>query len=311
MAGDFVFCEFCGKPLQGGSLFCEFCGRLVKDENTSNISAHIYPKTEPLPAPVYPETELPPAPPYPKTELPSGTLSGEIPASTVMANSNLSPVPSFTSSEKYETSHTLSHKPEKKPFFGIAGLAAGCIVLVVIFSAVLIAGVIFVPPLMDVNPTAEPTNIIDYDLPSEPDTSLEETEDYDYTSDYLDEPLLEPTADITYESPEDPLSIVEENYDAINDKDFKRAYGFRSNDWRLKNSYEDYYKLWKTNIVISLKEAEILYQSEEKAKIKIRLYSEDNDYNTGKISRAYYNGSVYLIKEKGEWKISEVNVEKE
>jgi len=58
MAEDPVFCEFCGKPLQAGSLFCEFCGRAVKDDNTANNSAPIYPMTDFPSAPLYQKTEL-------------------------------------------------------------------------------------------------------------------------------------------------------------------------------------------------------------------------------------------------------------
>lgn len=106
-----------------------------------------------------------------------------------------------------------------------------------------------------------------------------------------------------------PMDILKQNYSAINNKNFEEAYNLRSKGGKGKyKSYDDFYKNWKNNITISLKEAEVLYQSKEKAKIKVRLYSEDNDEKSDKIIKAYYEGVIYLSKEEGQWKMDEANI---
>ena len=102
--------------------------------------------------------------------------------------------------------------------------------------------------------------------------------------------------------------ILKQNYTAINNRDFKEAYNLRSKSYKSKTSYEAYYDIWKTNITIRLLEAEILEQSDKRAKAKIKLYSEDNTLGSEQINKAIYNGIVYLINEDGNWKIGGVDI---
>ncbi len=108
-----------------------------------------------------------------------------------------------------------------------------------------------------------------------------------------------------------PSEVLRENYMAIKDKDFKKAYEFRSSKWKKKNSYERFYEVWSPNIDIALSDVEIISETGSSAKLKFRLYSEDTDSVSGEIYKAFYRGSVFLIKEGGEWKIDEIEAEKE
>ncbi|HPZ10023.1 MAG TPA: zinc ribbon domain-containing protein [Candidatus Eremiobacteraeota bacterium] len=105
-----------------------------------------------------------------------------------------------------------------------------------------------------------------------------------------------------------PVDILKQNYAAINNREFEEAYNLRSKSYRSKTSYEEYYDIWKTNITISLKETEILEQSDQRAKIRIKLYSEDKDKNSEQTDKALYSGVIYLINEDGNWRIDRVDI---
>ena len=109
----------------------------------------------------------------------------------------------------------------------------------------------------------------------------------------------------------EPLEVLKENYLSINNKDFKKSYSCRTEEWKENNPYDDYYKNWSTNITIILEEVEVIFENQENSQMKIRLYSEDKNPLTGKIDKGYYSGKAFLINEKGEWKIGKVKVERE
>ncbi|MEQ8189493.1 MAG: zinc ribbon domain-containing protein [Candidatus Eremiobacterota bacterium] len=107
------------------------------------------------------------------------------------------------------------------------------------------------------------------------------------------------------------MEFINENYSALEKKDFKKAYDFKSSDWKEKNTCEDYCKYWKDNITIKLDRAEIIEESDKTAKAKIRYYAEDKNPKTGKTDKDFYSGTIELIKEDGEWRIKNVQSEKE
>jgi len=121
------------------------------------------------------------------------------------------------------------------------------------------------------------------------------------------EPTITPDISKTIQS-SSIEDILKQNYIAINDKEFQEAYNLRSKSYKSKTSYEAYYDIWKTNITIRLLETEILEQSDKRAKVKIKLYSEDNALGSEQINKAIYNGVVYLINEDGNWKIGGVDI---
>jgi hypothetical protein len=107
------------------------------------------------------------------------------------------------------------------------------------------------------------------------------------------------------------MEFITENYSALEKKDCKKAYDFKSSDWKEKNTYDDYCKYWKDNITIKLDNAEIIEESDKTAKAKIRYYAEDKNPKTGKTEKGFYSGTIDLIREEGEWKIKNVQSEKE
>jgi len=118
-------------------------------------------------------------------------------------------------------------------------------------------------------------------------------------------------SDYTGQAELSPPDVLRENYRAIKDRDFKKAYEFRSSKWKKKDSYERFYEVWSPNIDIALSDVEIISETDSIVKIKFRLYSEDRDTVSEEIYKAFYRGSVSLIKEDGEWKIDEIEAEKE
>ncbi len=107
------------------------------------------------------------------------------------------------------------------------------------------------------------------------------------------------------------MDFITENYSALEKKDFKKAYDFKSSNWKEKNTCEDYCKYWKDNITIKLDRAEIIKESDKAAKAKIRYYAEDKNPKTGKTEKGFYSGTIELIREEGEWRIKNVQSEKE
>ncbi|MEQ8192385.1 MAG: hypothetical protein ABRQ39_30750 [Candidatus Eremiobacterota bacterium] len=107
-----------------------------------------------------------------------------------------------------------------------------------------------------------------------------------------------------------PADMLKQNYSAINNKKFEEAYNLRSKFRKSKTTYKEFYNIWKNNNCISLKETETLYQTDKKAKVKIKLYSEDTNPDTGEISKIYYSGVVYLINEDNTWKIDDSDIKK-
>jgi hypothetical protein len=107
------------------------------------------------------------------------------------------------------------------------------------------------------------------------------------------------------------MEFINENYTALEKRDFKKAYDFKSSDWKEKNTYEDYCKYWKDNITINLEKAEIIEESDKDGKAKIRYYTEDKNPRSGKTEKAFYSGTIDLIREEGEWRIKNVQSERE
>ncbi len=102
------------------------------------------------------------------------------------------------------------------------------------------------------------------------------------------------------------LDLLDKHYTAINNKKFKDAYNCRSKEWQSAHSYDEFYSNWESNITIGIRDLEILSQTEKRAEVKIELYSVDDTGNGNKTG--IYTGTVWMINEKGDWKINEVQV---
>lgn len=105
-------------------------------------------------------------------------------------------------------------------------------------------------------------------------------------------------------------SVLDAHYQAISGRNFKAAYALRSNNWRSNHSYNWFYDNWESNYTIELTDRHVISNDGYEAVVKVRIYSED--YNSkGNLHKAYYRGKVYMIYEKGTWKIDDIQVKEE
>jgi hypothetical protein len=110
------------------------------------------------------------------------------------------------------------------------------------------------------------------------------------------------------------ISVVDSYFQAVGAKDFKTAYYLRTECWRDCTSLKAFSASWDDNVTTKLVDRAACLNSECKAVVKVRIYTEDNHcgWCQGTAPR-YYSGKVYLVYEKSRraWKIDRIAIDEE
>jgi len=103
------------------------------------------------------------------------------------------------------------------------------------------------------------------------------------------------------------VRVVYDNFNAINDKDFRKVYDLRSERLRRKNSPDHYRDIYRENLAIDINKAEIQEDGISQARVSVSLTSYDI-FNKVKM-KSTYRGWFLLIKEQNRWLIDDSDLQ--
>lgn len=145
----------------------------------------------------------------------------------------------------------------------------------------------------------EPVSVIVTPTPQASPTVSEEVE-------YLKDKVVVGNSDSTTPSfpaqQNEPVECLKYYYECIDGKKFRDAYRLESNPYRMKTSYDKWYKkIWDNNISIKVLRTEVVTREENKVVVDIDVYSVDKSRKTGENEGEKYFGRVRMIKDKDVW----------
>ncbi len=110
----------------------------------------------------------------------------------------------------------------------------------------------------------------------------------------------------------DPLRCSLHFYECVAKRNFKDAYRLKSNRYRMRYDYDSWYRdVWSNNVSLAVLKSELTRKTDNSADVALKLYSEDVNRISGNKEEDTWNGTIYLVKDKGVWWIDSVSFQSE